>query len=286
MKVGINTSIWSHAGISLYDALKKIKELGFKYIDLLGAGHCNPYKLDKNDRTLITNLVDKYGLVVSSMVMLPRLVGNIASSSPEVRDRCFEYVKMCIDLTNELGGKQVLMDAGEKEVYQPIETARENSKSFIIRCAEYALEKDVILTLELEPRVYSIVRDIPSMYEMLKEVNMPNVLANIDIGHLAVTRESPEELEQLGGRIIHVHISDNDGYIHANNVIGTGVTLLKEYLEKILEIGIEELASKHSIESVASIELGLMGQKIEDPDSQAIKSLEFIKGKCPWLTLY
>jgi len=284
--IGINTSIWSHAGISLSDALKRIKELGFKYVDLLGAGHCNPYQFDKDTRALIGKIIEKYDLTISSMVMLPLLVGNIASSSPEVRDRCLEYVKMCIDLTKELGGKQVLMDAGEKEIYQPIDIAWEISKSFIVKCAEYALKKEIILTLELEPCVYSIVRDVPSMYKMLKEVNLPNVLANIDIGHLAITRESPEELEQLRGLIIHAHISDNDGYVHANDVIGTGVTLVKEYLEKIIDLGIEETALKYNVKSVVGIELGLMGQKIDDPDSQVIESLEFIKKKCPWLTLY
>jgi sugar phosphate isomerase/epimerase len=62
------------------------------------------------------------------------------------------------------------------------------------------------------------------MAKMIKYVGAPNLFANIDTGHLAITREPPSALEKLRDGILHVHISDNDGKVHANWIIGKGVT--------------------------------------------------------------
>lgn len=285
MKLGINLSIWSHAGISFLEALKRAGSLGFKYIDLLGVGHLNPMNLSTSDIKTAKALIEDMGLSISSMVMLPRIVGNIASLDQEIKSRCLDYVKACIDVTRELGGKQVLMDAGEREIDVPFEESWKSSKEFIKTCSEYAKSKDVIITLELEPCMYSIVRDIPTMFKMLTEINSPYVLANIDVGHLTITRESPEDLKQLKGLIIHAHISDNDGRIHANEIIGTGATPVDRYLSSLIEIGLDETAIKNGVVPVAAIELGLIGQNIDSPERWVSESLSFIRKVCPWMSL-
>jgi len=285
MKLGVNLSIWSHAGISFLEGLRRAKALGFKYIDLLGTGHLDPLTVDNKVIKAAKDLIGELDLYVSSMVMLPRIVGNIASSDQKIRDKCLEYVKACIDVTAELGGRQVLMDGREKEIDIPFDIAWENSRSFITEASRYAKDKDVIITLELEPCVYSIVKDIPSMFNMISEVNCPNVLANVDIGHLAITREAPQDLQKLKGLVIHAHISDNNGRIHANEIIGTGVTLVKEYLEALLDIGIDEAARRNNVVPVAGLELGLIGQSIDNPDNWVKKSLEFVLEKCTWINL-
>jgi len=285
MKLGVNLSIWSHAGVSFLEGLKSAKSLGFKYIDLLGIGHLDPLVVDNTTVRTAKDLIGELDLYVSSMVMLPRIVGNIASSDLKVRNRCLEYVKACIDVSAELGGRQVLMDGGEKEINTPLDVAWENSKAFIREASEYAKSTNIIITLELEPCVYSIIKDIPSMSTMISEINLPNVLANVDIGHLAITRESPQELQQLKGLVIHAHISDNDGRVHANEIIGTGVTLVKEYLETLLDIGIDAVARENDLVPVAGLELGLIGQAIDNPDNWVKRSLEFVERECPWLVL-
>lgn len=285
MKLGVNLSIWSHAGVSFLDSLKRAKAIGFKYIDLLGIGHLDPLNIDTSTIKLAKALTEDLDLYVSSMVMIPRGVGNIASLDKSIQSKCLEYVKSCIDITRELGGRQVLMDAGEREIGIPFDESWESSKEFIKNCSIYAKSRDVIVTLELEPCMYSIVRDIPTMFKMITEINSPYVLANIDIGHLAITRESPKDLEKLRGLVIHAHISDNDGRVHANEIIGTGVTPIDSYLKSLLDIGIEEVAIKNNVIPVASIELGLIGQYIDNPERWVSESLKWVKEKCPWITL-
>mgnify|MGYP001208941445 CR=1 FL=1 len=285
MKLGINLSIWSHAGVPFLESFSRAKNLGFRYIDLLGTGHLDPLNVNTLTIRQARDIIKDSDLYISSMIMLPRIVGNIASSNSKSREIALEYVKVCIDITKELGGRQVLMDGGERELYSTLEESWENSKGSIRECASYAMEREVIVTLELEPCMYSIVRDIPSMFRMISEVNMPNVLANVDIGHLSITRESPKELNQLRGLAIHAHISDNDGRVHANEIIGTGVTPVAEYLEVLEDIGLDKVAEKNGVVPVAGLELGLMGQYIDDPDRWAKESLQFILDKCPWITL-
>jgi len=75
MKLGVNLSIWSHAGISLLEGLKRAKALGFKYIDLLGAGHLDPLTVDDKTIKAAKDLIGELDLYVSSMVMLHCIIG-------------------------------------------------------------------------------------------------------------------------------------------------------------------------------------------------------------------
>ena len=122
------------------------------------------------------------------------------------------------------------------------------------------------------------------MAKMIEDVDVPNLFANIDIGHLAITRESPKTLEKLKDRILHVHISDNDGKAHANWIIGRGVTRVPDYLRKLIEMGIGETCARHKEAAVASLELGEIGQKVKDPGQYVRESLEYLSNNVPEIT--
>ena len=112
---------------------------------------------------------------------------------------------------------------------------------------------------------------------------MNNLFANVDVGHLAITREPPVALEKLRGRVLHVHISDNNGKIHANYIIGKGVTCIPGYIKKLIEMGIDETCAQHGEVTVASMELGEIGQEIKDPDEYVRESLEYMEKNVPEL---
>jgi sugar phosphate isomerase/epimerase len=196
------------------------------------------------------------------------------------------YLKSCAEFQAELGGRQVLLGfgGGWKTLETSGEEAWANSANFIRDYCEWLFNFDILLTLELDPSVYYVINDTASMAKMIEEVNAPNLFANIDIGHLAITREPPRALEKLKDKILHAHISDNDGKIHANWIIGRGVTQVPDYLRKLIEIRIDRTCARHNEEAVAALELGEIGQKVQDPDRYVRESLAYLSQNIPEIT--
>lgn len=281
MRLGVNNSIWEITGISLPKSLDRINSLGFRYVDVLAHGSGNPRVLNQDERRRIAHKFQDLGLISSGMVML--VPGNIASSDSKERERCLSYLKSCTEFQAELGGRQVLLGFGGG--WKTLETSREetwvNSVNFIKDYCKWLSNFDIFLTLELDPSVYYVINDTASMAKMIEDVDAPNLFANIDIGHLAITREPPKTLEKLKDRILHVHISDNDGKVHANWIIGRGVTPVSDYLGKLTEMGIDKTCNRYDETAVASLELGEIGQKVKDPDLYVKESLEYLSNNVP-----
>ncbi len=283
MKLGINNSIWEIAGINLDKALDRINSFGFKYVDILAFGSGNPVSLSSRERRKIAKKFQELDLVSSGMVTLPP--ANIASGHSKEKEKSLFYLKSCAEFQAELGGKQILLGfgAGWKTLEISQEEAWVISLNFIREYCEYLFNLNILLTLELDPFVYNVVNDTVSMARMIEDVGQSNLFANIDIGHLAITRESPQTLEKLKDKIMHAHISDNNGKIHANWIIGTGVTKIADYLTKLMEMGIDGTCKNYEEIAVASLELGEVGQDIKNPDNYVRQSINYIKKNIPQL---
>ncbi len=65
---------------------------------------------------------------------------------------------------------------------------------------------------------------------------MPNVLANLDISHLVLSKVPAEEIRRLKGRVGHVHLSDCDGKVHGDLPPGRGVVPFEPYLREIKDL--------------------------------------------------
>jgi sugar phosphate isomerase/epimerase len=63
--------------------------------------------------------------------------------------------------------------------------------------------------------------------------------ANIDVSHLVLADAGPQDLRQLKGKAIHVHISDCDGKVHGDLPPGRGVVKFSPYLQAIKELKID-----------------------------------------------
>jgi len=150
--------------------------------------------------------------------------------------------------------------------------------------SEWALDKNIIVELEMDPHVYFIINNMDKMAKILEDINMPNVFPNIDIGHLCITREAPVVLQKFKNRILHVHISETNSFEHTNNIIGQGKADYKSYITEILELGIEETCKQYDENAIAGIEMGEQG-KVDDPERWIRESLDYLKETLPEVTL-
>ena len=72
--------------------------------------------------------------------------------------------------------------------------------------------------------------------------------ANLDISHLALARQPAGSIEQLEGKVAHVHISDCDGKVHGDLPPGRGVVDFPPYLEAIKHLDIPDAAISIELE--------------------------------------
>ena len=127
----------------------------------------------------------------------------------------------------------------QKEVIPPAEQWAAGVRH-VRALGEYAEDLGLEIALEMEPFALSLLNDVPSMVRFLDEVGRPAVKANIDISHMVLAKQPPEALEELRGRVAHVHISDCDGKVHGDLPPGRGVVPFGPYLEAIKNLGIDD----------------------------------------------
>ncbi len=119
----------------------------------------------------------------------------------------------------------------------------------------------------------------------MEDINMPNLYPNVDVGHLVITREEPEQLEKLKSRLLHVHLSETESFAHTNSILGTGAVDFKAYVDKFWNWESKKIV-RYGRTLCAGIEMGseASGGFVEDPDMWVEESLKYLAKKLPELT--
>ena len=239
MKLGLINSAWAQAGKGTAYGIRMTREIGFDTIDVFA----DPLDIDAKERKLIRTECEAAGLPVVSVACVA--VGLI-DFNPSVQrfhlGRCLAY----LDLAYELGAKNVLLVLGEyiweRQVIPPAEQWKTGVKH-LKSLGDSADHLGLQIALELEPFKLSLLNDVPNMVRFIDDVGHPAVKANIDVSHLQLAGTKPEELRQLKGKAIHVHISDCDGKVHGDLPPGRGVVDFGPYLREVRDLGIDGAVS-------------------------------------------
>jgi len=235
MLLGLINSAWVQANRPTDFGLEQTKRIGFDVIDIF----TDPLTLDVRERRLVKDRCDELGLPIIS---LPCVAVGLIDFNESVRqfhlDRCAAF----LDLAYEYQAKNLLLVIGEyiwnREVIPPDEQWRLGVEAVQIlghQAADLGLE----IALELEPFPLSLINDVNTMDRFLDDVGLANVLANLDISHLALSKVPAAEIRRLKGRVGHVHLSDCDGKVHGDLPPGRGVVEFEPYLREIaaLDLG-------------------------------------------------
>jgi len=283
MKIGLGSIVYEFGGIPLMRSAAKTASHGIRYVDVLAFGDYNPAFYPVEEQEKLASAFKEYGVRASSVITCAH--GNIGSSDREERGFAMEQFKLAALLVKRLGGKQVLVGkgCGNIDFHLSRERATENSANFLKAYAKWCQDEGILVTFELEPEALHVCNGIQSVKTLIDAIGCDNVFANIDIGHLNILREPPEAMEILKGKIIHMHISDNMGLAHTNSVIGDGNADINAYIEKAIELGIDETAAARGDVAVAAIEVGEPGEYIADSDYRVLKSLGNVYSRVPCL---
>ena len=238
MKLGCINSAWLGTNVDYFAGIRKIKEIGFDTIDIFPDFAFQSYELRQ-----IKRLCESLELPINAMVSAyPEMI----TLEPHVRRFAIDCYKRILDMGVYLEAKSLLIVLGEY-IWEKNVIAPEVQWSYAVEAAKelsaYAAKCEMNVLVELEPFQLSLVKDIDTMENFLNDVNMPNCLANIDIGHLHVMQIAPVEIKRLQGRIGGVHISDNDGMVHNDWPTGRGNADIRGYLQSIHECGYDDVIS-------------------------------------------
>jgi sugar phosphate isomerase/epimerase len=287
MNLALNTLVYEVGNRGPEESLKSAIRFGFRYIEYAGIRKGNPATMTTREKKEVIRIIKDNGLVSSQLLMVA--TKDTAHPDPVKRDAVFDYMRKCADFQMEMGGRQLLVCWGGG-LYE-LGTSREQSWRYMLenvgRFAEWCLGRNLLVGFELDPHVYFIVNDTLKLARAVEELGLPNVYPNIDVGHLVITREGPESLEKLRKRLLHVHLSETESFAHTNSILGTGVVDFKSYVDKLMELGIEENCKREGEPCVAGIEMGseASGGFVEDPDSWVQQSLDYLEKVLPELTL-
>jgi len=284
MRLALNTFVYEVAQVPVEQTLQSASRFGFTYIEYAAYGFGDPTQMSKGQQKEVIQLFKDNGLQSSQLLLAN--TEHLASPDPEKRKMTLDYMKRCADFQLELGGRQVLIcwGCGVHEAQMMPEQAWLNTVSSIREYAEWALDKGILIDLELDPHVYFVVNNTVKMVQVIEDVGMPNVFPNVDIGHLCITREAPHRLDKLRDRILHVHLSETDTYEHTNSILGSGKADFRAYIDKVLELGIEENCARYGEPCVAGIEMGEPGGTVDDADRWVRESLDYLARILPELT--
>ena len=234
MKLGLINSAFSQVGVDFETGIRHAAEIGFDTIDIF----TEAWNISDQELKTIPAVCKKYGLPI---VSAPCCALGVADFNDPVRDFHIRRAKKFVDLVRKIGGRNVLLVLGEylwqQEVIPP-----QAQWDWAVACTKqigrYAGEIGVEIVLELEPFKLSIVNNVEKMARFVDEVDCPAVFANIDVSHVYLAGDIPEDMLKLRGKAHHVHFSDCNGQVHGDLPPGEGVIDFRPFMKVLKQLNI------------------------------------------------
>jgi sugar phosphate isomerase/epimerase len=285
MRIGMLSGLWWIAErLSALDSLERVASLGFHYVDLHGVFHAGPRHLSARERREVGTSLDRLGLEPRNYVL--HALHNIPEASQERRAENVAYLREGIDLAVSWGIRQLMLNAGQWVYGMPRDEAWARSVAYLREICDYAGERGIYIAQETEPYVWFLVDDLASATRMATDVERPNFVTLLDVGHMALSREGEADLLRIGDSIIHGHLSDHQPFRHTNQVIGTGCVATADYLRSLNALEARGTLRHFGYDDlVVSFELGMPGDSIPDPDDRVRRSMEHVQRVAPFVRL-
>ncbi len=249
-------AIWPFQWYPPYeDALRRVARLGFHHVELIAWDRDTLKTYYTPERiSALRHLMTEEGLTLSEFVTTPN---GIAAPEPERRAAAIEHFRQAVAVAHELGTTIInsvvatpfdlpvprLLDlptAQEVSVALPKGLDwRDGYKHYVeaLRtCASICAEAGLRYALETHPHRWATTA--MSLRHLIDDVGSPVLGANLDPSHLFPCGDlAPMAVYELGDRIFHIHVSDNDGQSNAHWRPGKGKIDWSAMLAALHDVG-------------------------------------------------
>ena len=182
------------------------------------------YPLDFADPGLVKDLLAETGLVLTAVNVDIKNAeffrfGALSARDRAARDKAVQMVTEGMDLAAEFGIDLVSTCPLADGFDYPFQIDYTDAWGYFIDSVSRACKHrpDVRLALEYqphEPHAMILLNNVGTMLHVCAEVGLPNLGANLDIGHSFAALESPAQSAALlagKGKLFYIHASDNTG---------------------------------------------------------------------------
>lgn len=154
-------------------------------------------------------LKEKYGLDVSSMQSI--WYGRTEKLFGTARERqiLLDYTKRAVDFAQAVRCANLVFGAPRNRVV-PDGADEGDAVDFFKEIGRYALDHSTVIAMEANPPIYATnyINDTLSALELIRQVDSPGFMLNLDIGTMLSNQESIQQLVGNVRFIHHVHISE------------------------------------------------------------------------------
>ena len=182
------------------------------------------YPFDFEDPKMTRQILDDSGLRLSAVNVDIKdsqyfRFGALSARDKAARDKAVELLTAGMDLAAEFGTELVSTCPLADGYDYPFQLDFIDAWGFFVETVTRVCRHrdDVTLALEYqphEPHAHILLNNVGKMLHVCAEVDLPNVGANLDIGHSFAALESPAESAALlasKNRLVYMHASDNTG---------------------------------------------------------------------------
>ena len=251
--------LWDY---SLRESIKRIKNLGCRYIELMTAPpHFWPRRFTREQRKNTRNLLERSDLTLTA-VNPTFLDINLASPNPGMREESVKQIKEQITLAHDLGAKIIVIMVGRRHpLLAPLVEVvwQKFARESVLLCVEYAEKKKVIFGLENGPSLFIDRTDL--MRFAWNQVKSPWLKFVYDVANASLVEPIVPGLERIKGQLVHVHLSDTDGKKWTHSGIGQGKIDFGGIARKLKEIHFTGISILETTEA-------------EDADRSILKSVK------------
>jgi len=239
-RVGLSTFLFP--GMNLPKWLELARELGLGGVELRADPLCAyPPELAVSERSRLRHQAQELGLWLT--VHAPIYDVNFTSTNPALAAASLGEVAASLDLAHDVGADLVVLHPGHvHEDYAQLDGAVEAAWQRMMFCLELLLAKveGTSVRLALENKQRARVRDLVLTWEEHRRVldALPALGACLDLGHLfTVNGDFRPYLQALEGRLIHVHLHDNQGERDEHLGLGRGSVPWLAFLGELDRVG-------------------------------------------------
>jgi protein FrlC len=231
----------------LEEVIPRVAAAGYESIDIWG-GRPHAYRRDLNKEDLLglRNRVEDYGMKVSSF--LPaffRYPHNLSSPNEYIRQDTLDYVKQSADSGAILGAENLLICPARLHYGQSPEDGWKRFADSMNTVCDYVNQYPMMVMLEpVNTAVFDIINSCADAMRMINQINRFNLGVVLDTGHLHLSQETIDEaLDEVGEKLLMIHVNDNDGKKQQNLIPGEGTFDFHKFLSALKRRGYDGVIS-------------------------------------------
>ncbi len=173
----------------------------------------NPTKLTNAEIDDYKKFWSRHGIqIVAMQSLLFGSEGMALFETTEQRENMFQYLKQVIRLGGRLGARGLVFGSPKTRRIenQAPDSIHEIALEFFDKIGTLAAQHDTVFLLEPNGAIYNcnFVISEQEAITMVAEVNNPGFSFHVDSAAIYLADESPEVLESVADKIVHVHASE------------------------------------------------------------------------------